>query len=92
MEPTLKSSVMKKDFTEKFEDVLVGRSGLRSELQSRTNRITETEDRIGRAEDNLHVMNSTIKKLKEKFATLEMRVEEQENRGCYINLRVISLH
>lgn len=82
---------MKMDFPDKFENVLAGISGLKSELQSQANRITETDDRIGRAEDNLHALHSTIKKLKEKCATLETRVEEQENRGRRNNLRVIGL-
>lgn len=69
---------LRKDFTEKFEDVLAGIGGLKNELQAQTNRITETEDRIGRAEDDLHAMHNTVKKLKEKCGTLESSVEEQE--------------
>lgn len=36
-------------------------------------------------------MNSTIEKLQEKCATLETRVEEQENRGRRNNLRLVGL-
>lgn len=82
---------MRKDFTEKFEDVLAGIGGLKNELQAQANRITETEDRIGRAEDDLHAMHNTVKKLKEKCDTLESRVEEQENRGRRNNLRIIGI-
>lgn len=83
--------LMQKDFSKKFEDVLAGINGIKSELQSQANRITEAEDRIGRAEDNVDAMNSTIKKLQEKCATLETRVEDQENRGRRNNLRLVGL-
>ncbi len=52
---------MQSDFSKKFEDVLAGISGLKGDLQSQANRITEAEDKIGRAEDILDAMHSTIK-------------------------------
>lgn len=82
---------LRKDFSEKFEDVLAGIGGLKNELQAQANRITETEDRIGRAEDDLHAMHNTVKKLKEKCDMLESRVEEHENRGRRNNLRIIGI-
>ncbi|KAK1903404.1 LINE-1 retrotransposable element ORF1 protein [Dissostichus eleginoides] len=55
------------------------------------NRITEAEERIGKTEDDLNSMHSAIKKLQDKCATLEMKVEDQENRGRRNNLRLIGL-
>ena len=40
---------MQSDFPKKFEDVLLGISGLKGDLQIQANRITEAEERIGRA-------------------------------------------
>ncbi|KAK1903568.1 LINE-1 retrotransposable element ORF1 protein [Dissostichus eleginoides] len=63
----------------------------KSELQHQANRITEAEERIGKTEDDLNSMQSAIKKLQDKCATLEMKVEDQENRGRRNNLRLIGL-
>lgn len=69
-------SSMQSDFSKKFEDVLAGLSGLKGDLQNQANKITEAEERIGRAEDNLNSMHSVIKRLQEK---LEIKAEDQEN-------------
>lgn len=68
---------MQRDFSKRFEDVLVG-IRLDGELQNQATRITETRERIERAEDNLDEMLSTINMLKEKC------VKEQENRLRFI--------
>ncbi|KAJ8381085.1 hypothetical protein SKAU_G00018630 [Synaphobranchus kaupii] len=70
---------MQNDFSKKFEDVLAGICEIKGDLQSQANRITEAEERIGRAEDNLDSMHNAIKVLQEKCATLEMKTEDQEN-------------
>lgn len=53
--------LMKNNFSDKFKDMLAGISGLKNELQSQADMITETEDRIGRAEDDLTLCTTLLK-------------------------------
>lgn len=82
---------MQSDFSKKFDDVMSGICGIKADLQSQSIRITEAEERIGRAEDNLESMHSVMKTLQEKCARLETKVEDQENRARRNNLRLIGL-
>lgn len=62
---------MQSDFWKRFDNVLSGISVLKSDLQCPADRITEAEDRSGRAKDTLYTMHNTTNLLQEKCAILE---------------------
>lgn len=82
---------MHAEFSKKFQDVMTGISGIQTEIQNQNARITEAEERIGKTEDDVNAINTTIKMLQEKRDKLEAKVEDQENRARRNNLRLIGL-
>lgn len=77
--------------TGKIECMQLDISLIRRDIDCFCSRLTETERRVGEAEDTLQIHGVSLHTLQTKMKTLEAHAEDAENRNRRNNLRIVGL-
>lgn len=82
---------LKTEFSNKLDGVISAVNGLRGELSGCKARITETEERISTAEDDVTFLKNRCESLEGRVVTLTSKLDSYENRSRRSNLRLVNL-
>ncbi|KAJ8358019.1 hypothetical protein AAFF_G00043480 [Aldrovandia affinis] len=82
---------LKAEFTTRHDEVLTAIHEIKKDLSSFAGRLDTAENRIGKTEDIVAVMEDRLGKMQKVVTTLTDKCDDLENRSRRSNLRVVGL-
>lgn len=82
---------MREDFSVQFTGILSAIQEVKQEVKEFSDRLSNAEHRISDTEDQVSVLQNTVDTLQQQVKLLGVKLEDQENRSCRNNVRLVGL-